>query len=387
MTVEHRPIAFLIDEFPVFSETFVGNEIRAVEALGRSVELFSIRRPQRDYQPVDESLASRTRYLDSISGVALPLSPLRWRAALRFARQQRSLPLHSLLYNGARIARELRRREAHHLHAHFAWGSAAHAIVAARFAGISVSFVGHGSDLFGTPLDLVAKLTHTDLAVATCEDTQSHYRQLVPTVNTAVVPAGIDPTRFSADNRPTAPSRGYVFLARLIERKGLRETLQALAQIPNDERPSLDVIGDGEERAPMEALSKELGLREVEFLGRRPADWLAQQLPRYRALLAPYFEGEDGGRDTGPVVAKEALASGVPVIASTFMGLKEIVDPSCGLLVPPRDVDALAKALRQAAAWSSEEWVARGDAGRRKVLAQFTTRRAAELLCAAIDAL
>lgn len=380
-------IAFLTDCFPVLSETFVGNEIRAVERHGRAVETLAFRRPDAAFQPADAALAERTVYVDRAARPILTPVPSRWMAAWRFAQEQTGLPAASLMLNGARVARVLQRRGVDHIHAHFAWGSAAHAIVAARLAGITVSFVGHGSDVFATPTDLAVKLRHADLAVATCEDTRTHFRDLEPTARVETVACGIDPDRFAGDPAFNGPRTALVFVGRLIERKGVLEILQALRLLPSADRPSLDIVGDGPERVRLEAYAMEHGLDGVRFLGSQPADWLGQHLPRYRALLAPYFEGQDGGRDTGPLVAKEALACGVPVIASAFMGLKEIVDPDCGLLVPPRAVPALAAAIAEASSWSDVELAARGSAGRRRVLDLFTDARQAETLCAAFDAL
>jgi glycosyltransferase involved in cell wall biosynthesis len=379
-------VAFLADCFPVLSETFIGTEIRAVERAGRRVEVIAFRRPDQPFQPVDEALARRTTYLDRGCRPALSANPVRWTRAWRFACAQTGLSRQSLMMNGARIAKILIDRRVDHLHAHFAWGSAAHAIVAARLAGIGVSFVGHGSDVFQTPTDLAAKLIHADLAVATCEDTRAHFLEIAPDARVVTVPCGIDPSRFGAGRPEAMPSRRLVFVSRLIERKGLRETLEALARVPRALRPALDVVGDGPERAALVERAKALDLDDVRFLGSRPAEWLAANLPPYLALIAPFFEGADGGRDTGPLVAKEALVSGVPVIASSFMGLKEIVTPACGLLVPPRDVPALARAIEKAATWTEEHRAALGEAGRRRVLSRFTDRHQADGLTRAFDA-
>lgn len=380
-------IAFLTDQFPVLSETFVGNEIRAVERHGRPVDVIAFRRPDGAFQPADKDLAARTVYVDRSIPPAFTSRLSRWVAAWRFAQEQRGLPAASLMMNGARVARVLRQRRVDHLHAHFAWGSAAHAIVAARLAGITVSFVGHGSDVFATPTDLAAKLRHADLSVATCEDTQIHFLSIELSARVETVACGIDPHRFQSASAHVGPRDRLIFVGRLIERKGLRETLQALALLPADDRPGLDVVGDGPERAELEAFAVEAGLTGVRFLGSRPSDWLCQHLPGYRALVAPYFEGIDGGRDTGPLVAKEAMACGVPVIASAFMGLKDIVDPSCGLLVPPRAVMALAAAIAEAASWTDGQIAQMAEAGRRQVLERFTDSRQAEKLCEAFDSL
>ncbi|WP_028465030.1 glycosyltransferase [Nisaea denitrificans] len=388
-----KRIAFLIDEFPVLSETFVGNEIRAVAALGHPVEIIAMRRPQGKSQPADEALATQTVYLDEIgsldAGLELMRSGSRIGRAWEFISEQRGLPGRSLLFNAAKIASVLHRRNCEHIHAHFAWGAAGHAIAAGRLAGISVSFVGHGTDVFGTPADLDTKLRHADFAVATCEDTRAHFLNLASDAIVASIACGIEVDRFKrpeSDGNPGEPR--LIYVGRLIERKGVQDVLSALSRLAPSERPAFDIVGDGIMRAELEEQTAALGLSaSVTFLGSRPAEWLTANLGRYTALLAPFFEGEDGGRDTGPLVTKEAMAMEVPVIASTFMGLKEIVNESCGILVPPRDLDALTAAIRTAVSWSPEERYRLGQAGRQRVITNFTTRRQAEYLTAVVSCL
>lgn len=384
-TTQKGRIAFFVDVFPVLSETFVGNQIRAVENSGWDVDVLAFRRSENAGQPDDEALAKRTIYVsDGVHDHFIP--HLRGiQRAVAFAREQEALPSRSLLYHGYRLAALLRRRNVRHVHAHFAWGAAAHAIVAARLANIGVSFTGHGTDVFGKPVDLAVKARHADFVVSTCGAAADHIQSLAADANVALIPLGIDFEKFRRPTTATPPRRGLIFVARLIERKGLAETLSALARICPNRRPTLDVIGDGPERADQEANARRLGLEGVRFHGAMPSDWIANRLPEHWALVAPYFEGHDGGRDMGPVVAKEALACGVPVIASTFMGLAETVDSSCGISVPPRDVEALTAAIDASTSWTPSQQAALGQAGREKILSSFTLKIEAERLVFEIE--
>ena len=238
--------------------------------------------------------------------------------------------------------------------------------------------------MFGKPVDLSAKAQHADFVVSTCGAAANFIQSLAPDASVAQIPLGIDIDKFSQSSAARCPTRGLIFVSRLIERKGLAETLHALASIPPDRRPTLDVVGDGPERSEQEANARRLGLNGVRFHGAMSSEWIANRLPEHRALVAPFFEGRDGGRDMVPVVAKEALACGVPVIASTFMGLAEIVDVSCGISVPPRDVAALAAAIDASTTWTPEHQARLGRAGRRKVLNSFTLNVEAERLCSKI---
>ena len=91
-------------------------------------------------------------------------------------------------------------------------------------------------------------------------------------------------------------------------------------------------------------------------------------------------------RDSGPVVAKEAMAMGLPVIATRFMGFKEMVTPMTGRLFEPGDVTELARTLIEIEWMAPEQRHIMGREGRARLEAYFTDRRQAELLSTWVEA-
>lgn len=124
--------------------------------------------------------------------------------------------------------------------------------------------------------------------------------------------------------------------------KGLPELLQAFTALP----PSIQlrIVGDGDRRASYQAQALQLGISErVHFLGRLDDDSLRQEYQRATVFAFP----STSSAEAFGLVALEAQACGTPVVASTWPGVRTVVkDGETGLLVPPQDVDALAKALR-----------------------------------------
>ena len=167
-----------------------------------------------------------------------------------------------------------------------------------------------------------------------------------------------------------AETPGYLlFVGRLRLRKGVEVLLEALARLPG---ARLLIAGDGEHRAALEARTAALGLGgAVRFLGRASAGRVQALLAGARALVVPsIYEGM-------PLVVLEAMAAGVPVVASRVSGIPEVVDdPATGWLVLPEDPSCLARALGEALA---DEAAARrrGAAGRLKVARTFTPAAAA----------
>ena len=130
------------------------------------------------------------------------------------------------------------------------------------------------------------------------------------------------------------------------EKKGVDVLLDAVAGL-NGAR--LEILGDGPERAALEARTARLGLDErVRFRGRQPSTEVVAALARAQVVVIPSRVGSDGDMEGTPVVLCEAMAAGVPVVASDLGGLGEcIVEGTTGLLVPPDDAAALTVVLEK----------------------------------------
>lgn len=390
LETQMKRIAYLLADFPVLSETFVGNEIRAMEALGHTVLPVIMNRRTDAAQPEDVALANRSTLMSMLPrGAELLFWPglNRLLRAGRFTRAQKMLPAMSLFYQGARIARFLRREKIDHVHAHFAGGAAAHAIVAARLAGATVSFVCHGHDVYSEPQDLPAKLSHADFVVSVCRDLTDDLKAIEPQARIVEVPCGTNAARFTP--RETGDHNGrLLFIGRLVEQKGLDDLLAALAALPVSERPHLDIVGNGPMRDKLKDIALNCGLRfdDVSFLGPRAAAWFAEHGATYRGLVAPFKCGPDGARDTGPLVVKEAMAMGLPVISTAYMGVKETVTPETGWLSAPADPSGLVASIRALLVQDAPARKRMGIAARERVEAMFTLERSARLLSAAMKA-
>jgi D-inositol-3-phosphate glycosyltransferase len=246
------------------------------------------------------------------------------------------------------------------VHAHF-WMSGWAAQQAATAAGLPtvVTFHALGSvkrrhqgPADTSPPERVA--VETDLAssvqriVATCTDEVTELADLTPTpAVTSVVPCGVDVARFS----PTGPawgdrhcSRRIVALGRLVPRKGFATVIEALPRLPDTE-----LVLAGGTAGPEPERDRLLGIAAA--CGVESRVRMVPQVPRGEvpALLrsadvvvtTPWYEPFG-------IVPLEAMACGRPVVASAVGGMLDTVVPGdTGLLIPPRDVDALSAALQQ----------------------------------------
>jgi colanic acid/amylovoran biosynthesis glycosyltransferase len=386
-----KTIGYVLAEFPVLSETFIGNEMRAMQHLKHKIIPIAFMRPSGAYQPDDQLLANAARYLSMSSMaemVALCLRhPVGFFRALQCAQTQTGMSARSALASAAKIAVQAKKQNCQHLHAHFALHSAAGALMAARWLNISVSFVGHGYDIYATPSDLTFKLTQADFAVAVCQQMKQDFQHLAPTADVLLLECGIALDKFQFEPQVT-PSKSLLFIGRLAEKKGLPHLLQALALIPKAQRPKLDIIGDGALKSEIEQQIIAADLTaDVQLLGPKTSDWIRQHAASYLGLVAPFQIAANGDRDTGPLVLKEAMAMGIPVICSSLMGCIEIVDADTGFLVPPANPAALALAIQQLMALNSSQRQTLTYKARRKVEKLFNVNILCQRLSLKIESL
>jgi glycosyltransferase involved in cell wall biosynthesis len=180
-------------------------------------------------------------------------------------------------------------------------------------------------------------------AVGICvssETLASHSPVLAPWQDkVGVIPFGINPAPW---NRITPTLDGpFLFVGRLVPYKGLDVLLEALVRVPE---AGLVIVGDGplESRLVEQAAKSGIASRVV-FAGPMDQSGVAGHLTRARALVLPSVDASE----TFGLVQLEAMAAGVPVIASDLAtGVREVGQPgrTC-LLVPPGDVGALAGAM------------------------------------------
>jgi len=347
-----KKIAYLCTEFPVLSETFVATEMRAMAALGHQIKPYSFHRPQAEFQPQDQAIQQQTVYLtelglpDAIAYLRHPKVGLL--KALSFVMKQEGLAKRSLLFHATKLAEQLIRDQCDHLHAHFAHSSAATAIVAARLANISVSFVGHGYDVYASPSDLALKLNSADFCIAVCKDMQHDFQKIAPNSKVGLVYCGIDPSLFPRKKHHFSAQNRLLYFGRICATKGVEHIIDALSSLHNAPQLNLDIVGDGDMLEPLRKYVKQRGLTErVHFLGSQSAQWFSKNCHNYDALVVPFKMADNGDRDTGPVVVKEAMALGLPVITTYFMGCKEMLSSETAIRVAADNPHQLAEAIKQ----------------------------------------
>jgi colanic acid/amylovoran biosynthesis glycosyltransferase len=392
-------LAYLCDQYPAISHTFVLREIEALRRLGAEIATVSIRRSdpahlkaaadRREFETTYALLPVGVTTLLRVHLGALARQPRRYVAtllwALRTGRGSARGRLWQLFYfaEAVLVWDRLRREGVTHVHAHFTSPAADVAMTVARLGrGWSYSFSAHGTDIQTADQGLLAeKVRNARFVVCVSDFGRSQLMTLVddehwPKIH--VVRCGIDLAQFDGD-RGTADSAGELQIlnvGRLHPVKGQAVLLDALKLLlDGGVAARLTIVGDGERRDALERRAGKLGVTDsVTFAGNVGQDDIRAYYERADAFCLPSF-GEGI-----PVVLMEAMAMRVAVVSSRIMGIPELVEDEVGgLLVPPGRPDLLAAALRRLA----EDRELRERLARRghdKVAADHDGSRAAEQL-------
>jgi glycosyltransferase involved in cell wall biosynthesis len=389
-------LAYLVNQYPKTTHTFIRREIAAMEKMGFEVERFSIRPTLEALEDsLDEAEKSRTHVVldggaralleDLVSiGVTNPRGLLRaMRLAFEVGRvSERGLLRHVVyLAEACALRRWLDRTSCEHLHAHFGTNSATVAMLCREVGGPPFSFTVHGPEEFDKA-DLIAlgkKIEKSAFvaAVSSFALSQLYRRSSVDDWSKLhVVRCGIDEAFLDAPRAPIPAAPRLVCVGRLCEQKGQIILVDAAAELAKSGVTfELVLVGDGELRSELEARVQARGLsRMVRLLGWASSSRVREEIAAARALVLPSFaEGL-------PVVLMEAFALGRPVISTYVAGIPELVAPGTGWLVPAGSAAALATAMRQALTASPETLERMAAAGERRVREMHEIRASAKTL-------
>lgn len=382
-------LGLVIPEFPTQTHVFFWREILALRALGADVRILSTRRPALPCpHPFAAAAAAETRYLWPFSARDLlagarggALEAARYVGALSGARGRGV----ALAAAGAALAAEARRQRIDHLHAHSAADTAHVAALARRLGGPPYSVHVHG-DLAVYGADHALKLSGAAFVAAATAPLRDQVAALgYPAERIHVMPMAVDTGRFTPREgpRPAGPFH-VVTVSRLALCKGHRYALAALATLREaGHAVRYTIAGDGPDRPAIEADVARLGLgAEVTFAGSLAEEAVVALLRSADAFVLPSV----GLGESYPVAAQEAMACGLPVVATVIGGTPDMItDGADGLLVPQAAPLPLAHALaRLAGDPALRERL--GRAAHRRAVAEFDVRRRARAFLAAVEA-
>ncbi len=381
-------LGMILKGFPRISETFISNEILLLEKMGFRIHIFSMRQPrenfthrsvadiraQVDYLP--EKILSHLPVLMKTNLLLASRIPEVYRNAMRMAwgrylRTRKSATLKHLLQAGYLVQRLLPGQGIAHLHAHFAHSPTSVALFSSLLSSLPFSFTAHAKDIYTSdPRQLREKISLARFVITCTGYNREYLRCLAPGAQTPIdcIYHGINPRLFTPAADPGRPAadgpRRLLTVARLTAKKGLPTVLEALCRLRDG---GIDfehvLIGDGELRDEILASIRRLGLGgHTRWLGTQPHEEVLAHYRRADVFLLGCRIAPNGDRDGIPNVLMEAMAMGVPVVATRVSAIPELVQHRrTGMLVPPEDPGAMVRAVREVL----EDADLRGDITRR----------------------
>jgi colanic acid/amylovoran biosynthesis glycosyltransferase len=357
-------LAYLVNQYPKVSHSFIRREIIALEQLGWHIYRISIRGWEAKLvDPEDIVEQGKTVFVLKAGALKLLLaavaiairSPYRFFAALTLCIRMMQMSDRPFVWHLFYLAEacwiipQLRQRDITHIHAHFGTNPAEVAMLVQELSGISYSFTIHGPEEFDKcqSLHLAEKIKRAMFVVTVSSFGRSQIYRLLEQKDwkkVKVVHCGVDRAFADLDSVVTSSQANrLVCVGRLCEQKGQLLLMEAVVSLAEEGREfELIFVGDGEHREAIERLIVENNLLgKVKVTGWASANQVKEQILGARALILPSFaEGL-------PVVLMEAMILGRPVLSTYIAGIPELViHGKTGWLFPAGSKDDILVAIR-----------------------------------------
>jgi len=366
-------IAYLTTSFGSLSHTFIRREIAELRKLGLDISLFSV------YPEVAVELSDEDKLLAREADCLFPLetkifpiiysnikfvitSPAAYFDTLQrilFNKEKNIisyLRLVCIFFVSSYTALALQKKNIVHVHAHFPFVSGAITMCAAGILGISYSITIHSPGAAISAKGLKQQIAHAQFLCFPSQYTIDYYDRIIPCRKKAyLIHCGIDPDKYvhsvkqSFTKKRNKEEVHLISIGRFIEKKGFIYLIEACNFLAEEGiRFKLIMIGDGPLRKKLQKKAEKYNLEDsIIFKGACSEAVVKQELERSDICVVPCITDDTGKKEGIPVVIIEAVALGIPVIATRHSGIPEIVNHrNTGILVPEKDAAAIAEAIK-----------------------------------------
>ncbi len=404
-------IAFIVNEFPVISETFIFNQIIGLKSKGHQVDIYAVDGTSSKIDIINnnhfqncifhEPYIPTNRLCRVIKGLRFLLTklghnPLALFKSLNFFKYGKYAASLNLLY--ASIS-HLNSQTYDIIHCHF--GPNGIKGVLLKDIGVlkgKVITTFHGYDVNKLPKQYNINYHHLfqrgDLYTVNSDFTANKLAALgCPKEKIIKLPVGLDLSHFKFKKRMLHSGEPIkiITVARLVEKKGCEYSIKAVAKIAK-KHPNIiyNIVGDGNLRQSLESLIEQLNIADkVKLLGWKNHDEIAKLYAESHIFVLASVTAADGDMEGQGLVLQEAQAMGMPVLSTQHNGIPEgILAEKSGILVPEKNIDALAEKLCYLVE-NPQVWSEMGRAGRAFVESKYNidhlTNRLIEIYQSLVD--
>lgn len=343
-------ILYILDTFPVLSQTFVLNEITGLIDLGHETQIISLNKPHEGkiHEKVAEyGLIDRITYLDSIGS------------------------------NKDYMVKFIKENEVDIIYCHFG-NIGEQFIFLKEILNVPIITYFHGYDFSLLPkegIDYFSLFKKGDFFLTNSNYSKDKIIELgCPKDKIMVLGYGMDINKFKFKRRIVKDKLRLLTVGRLTEKKGIEYSIKAVAKsIKKYPNIVYNIIGEGELRVELENLIKELGVENNIFLlGSKTQEEVLKSMLESHIFILSSVTAKSGDTEGLGVVLLEAQATGMPVLATLHNGfLDSVNNGNSGFLVPERDVDALSDKLNYLIE-NPHIWEELGKEGRKHVVENYS---------------
>ncbi|MBN2412349.1 glycosyltransferase family 4 protein [candidate division KSB1 bacterium] len=384
-------IAFILNFFPMVSETFIISEIQNLLKRHIQLDLFSLFKSDKYDKRYDlGELEERVCFLQPLLKCGILAKshisffcrhPLRYGKTLIFALKNRNerfvlKTILKILINTGKNREIFSKKERqnifvhfmlvmpfaglinsggyNHVHAHYADTSTSFALLISKLCMIPYSFTTHATDLFVEPYSMDIKMAEAKFVITCTEYNKKYIVDKFKDVKKEKIIVnyhGVDTDNFQPEKTEKRESNKIpviLSVGRLVPKKGFDVLLRACGILKNEKiRFKCKIIGHGPEKDNLLKLVKDFNLSdEVEFLGTVPPAEMKKYYALSDVFALPCRITETGDRDGIPNVLAEAMAMGKAVVSTKISGIPEIVlHGKTGMLIEPENPEQLAKGI------------------------------------------
>ena len=386
-------IAYIEQNFPGLTTTFIYREVFALQKLGFEVITFSV-----NSVPREELSAEAHPLLDSTYSIRgtpwrkiaqahlyfIVTRPLAYLATLflvtakingSFTDRRRTL-LHFI--GGVYFAEISKKKNIQHIHAHFSNLNATMAMVISKLLGISFSFTAHNI-CFWERILLPEKIKRAHFVLAISHYTRNFLIDQVPGClrdheKIHIVHCGVPVNQFTPQNITKSHQPLTILsVAQLAEHKGMVDLIQACLLLKQRQVPCIcQIAGSGPQHNFLKQLIIEYMLQDqVQLLGRIFQEEIKTLLSQADIFAMACKHGDNGKVDGIPVALMEAMATGIPCVSTTVSGIPDLIDHGInGFLVEEQDITGIADSL-ESLLTNPEMRITMGNHARKKIVDEF----------------
>lgn len=361
-------IAYILDLFPVVSETFIVREILELERNGFNISIFPLKNTKgTQFSEIihadTKALIPKVIYLPTLSKwnkvkkIICHLHffsqrPVNYIRTLQFY-YRHNRKTYSPFTQSVLLAMDLKKLGVDHIHAHFSLNACKVSMLASLLTDIPYSFTIHAHDIFVPDLsDLTEeKFKHAKFIASISNYNKKFILNKYPSIDSEkikIVHCGI---KIRNNQRPSNTSENsfiFISVGRLVPQKDFKSLIQACHILKRVEGIKFicKIIGEGEDRPLLEKMITDLELEDVIFLqGAEEQEEVIEKLQSADVFVLPCTVEKNGYMDGIPVALMEALAMEIPVITTNISGIPELIKEGAGILVEPENSKQLAAAM------------------------------------------